>query len=270
MKSTDRNSVIDRGRVAGDDLGSVISPELQVLEPPRRVPARSGLTWLVEGWELFREAPGTWVAIMLLWLFLSAVLAVVPLALHLLAPVLSAGMMLGCHSLARGVGLNVDHLFAGFKHRFRTLVMIGVVTLGATLLAVIVVMLLGTIIAGSLPLPPDDFLDQDASMILTGAPGWVFAAFALGGLFLLIAGLAITLAVWLAPALTVLNGLHAVPALLASLRAAVRNLSALTVYGAALLVLGVIASIPLGLGWLVLAPVWVTSTYAAYRDLLTE
>jgi hypothetical protein len=39
------------------------------------------------------------------------------------------------------------------------------------------------------------------------------------------------------------------------------------IYGIVLFVLAMIASIPFGLGWLVLGPVVFGSVYAAYRDI---
>jgi len=58
-----------------------------------------------------------------------------------------------------------------------------------------------------------------------------------------------------------------VEALKASLSACWANLGALAVYGLLWIAFAIIASIPLGLGWLVLAPLMVLSTYAAYQDL---
>ena len=39
------------------------------------------------------------------------------------------------------------------------------------------------------------------------------------------------------------------------------------IYSIVLLVLGIVAAIPLGLGWLVLGPVAIASVYVAYRDI---
>jgi uncharacterized membrane protein len=53
----------------------------------------------------------------------------------------------------------------------------------------------------------------------------------------------------------------------ASLRAFLRNMIPLTVYGLLLLPFAILASLPMMLGWLVLLPVIITSLYAIYRDL---
>jgi uncharacterized membrane protein len=46
-----------------------------------------------------------------------------------------------------------------------------------------------------------------------------------------------------------------------------KNILPFLVYSIVLVVLGVVASIPLGLGWLVLGPTLVGSVYASYRDI---
>ena len=77
-------------------------------------------------------------------------------------------------------------------------------------------------------------------------------------------------AAWLAPALIVLQKQPPFEALKTSLAACWANLGALTIYGLLWIGFAIIASIPLMLGWLVLAPLMVLSTYAAYRDLFEQ
>jgi uncharacterized membrane protein len=86
---------------------------------------------------------------------------------------------------------------------------------------------------------------------------------------LLVAALSVPLymATWFAPALIVLNDVAPMDALKASFFACLRNWIPFTVYSVVLLVLGLLAAIPLGLGYLVLVPVLAASIYTAYRDL---
>jgi uncharacterized membrane protein len=58
-----------------------------------------------------------------------------------------------------------------------------------------------------------------------------------------------------------------VEALKASLAACRANLGALTVYGLLWIAFAFATLFTLGIGWLVLWPLMVLSTYAAYRDL---
>jgi uncharacterized membrane protein len=86
---------------------------------------------------------------------------------------------------------------------------------------------------------------------------------------LLVARLSVPLymATWFAPALIVSHDLAPAAALKASFYACLKNWLPFLVYGVVLLVLGLAAAIPLGLGYLVLVPVLVASVYTSYRDI---
>ena len=42
------------------------------------------------------------------------------------------------------------------------------------------------------------------------------------------------------------------------------------IYGLFLMVLAIVATIPIGLGWLILLPVLMASSYTAYRDIYIQ
>jgi uncharacterized membrane protein len=75
------------------------------------------------------------------------------------------------------------------------------------------------------------------------------------------------MAIWFAPALVVLNDFGVGDALATSFRACLKNFVPFLVYGAIFLGLAILASIPLMLGWLALAPTTVATVYTAYRDI---
>ena len=54
--------------------------------------------------------------------------------------------------------------------------------------------------------------------------------------------------------------------MLLSFKACLYNVPAFTLYGVVFFVLGILATIPLGLGFLVLMPVLAASVYVAYLD----
>jgi uncharacterized membrane protein len=96
---------------------------------------------------------------------------------------------------------------------------------------------------------------------------------AMGGSFLiawlLAMGLSVLLymALWFAPALVVLRGVSPVAAIQQSFFACLKNIVPFLIYGIIMLVLSIVATIPLGLGWLVLGPVVIASVYTAYHDI---
>lgn len=75
------------------------------------------------------------------------------------------------------------------------------------------------------------------------------------------------MALWFAPALVVFRGTAPLDALRASFSASLKNIVPFVVYGVIYIVASVVASIPFGLGWLVLAPLAMISVYCAYEDV---
>lgn len=225
----------------------------------RRVAASRGWEWIADGWRLFKREPWTWIAIVIVFFVIFLVLAFIPfvggLAQFVLTPVLTGGLMLGCHAIDQDGDLTIGHLFAGFGERFGRLAAVGALYLAGW----IVIFLIAMVVTGASMFP-----------LLGGGAVDIFAVVAGAALaFLVMMALAVPLvmAVWFAPALVVFHDLSAVEALKQSFVGCLRNVVPFLVYGVVGLVLGIAASIPLGLGWLVLVPVIFCSIYASYRDV---
>ena len=75
------------------------------------------------------------------------------------------------------------------------------------------------------------------------------------------------MASWFAPALVAFQDLPAMQALIQSFLGCLRNVTAFAIYGTVLFVLFFVATIPLGLGLLILFPMIVASVYIGYRDI---
>ena len=113
------------------------------------------------------------------------------------------------------------------------------------------------------------------------------AAYLLAWLIALALMVPVFMAVWFAPPLMVFNGLGTFDALKASFLGCLKNIVPFLIYGLILFGFAILASIPLclgwlvlapvgfatlaliplGLGWLVLAPVIGASIYTSYRDI---
>ena len=187
----------------------------------------------------------------------SAIPLVGFVASYILTPLLMAGIMSGCAALERNEALEVAHLFAGFREKTGPLVQVGLLYLvGVVAIGLLLSVFFGVgLVAGA----------------LTGRPPT--AAFATVGLvFLLFFALVIPLimAIWFAPALVILHDFKPLEALRSSFRGCLENIPAFLVYGVVGLVLAIVASIPLVLGWLVLGPVALASVYSGYRDIFIE
>ena len=241
--------------------------ELKLVLPGKGVSAGAGAAWIGVGWKLFAKAPLMWIVALLVLVVIAVVVNLVPIigsiAFQIATPVFYAGLIVACRSLERGGDFELEHIFAGFKTQFTSLVVVGAVFLVGMLVILAVFALfvgfgvMGAVISGS----TDDI-----------APALAASGFAIliGTLVMLALMIPLLMAYWFAPALVIMHGVGAVPAMKASFGACLRNFIPFLVYGIIMLVLCFIAMIPLGLGLLVWIPVSFTSTYAAYRDIFTE
>ncbi len=229
----------------------------------RTVAAGRGWEWIVEGFRIFRKQPLTWIALLVVMVVIWFASLMIPmigaLAISLLSPVFFAGLMLACRSTDQDEEPELGQLFAAFKTHASPLVTVGGIYLVGNIVTVGIVFA----IAGGSALPA-----------LMGQTGGDLEAMrtALRGLLLgltvgMVVFLPVLMAVWFAPLLIVFHDAPPVASMKASFAACLRNTVPFLVYGVAILVLWLIASIPLMLGLIVLLPVLVCSIYASYRDI---
>ncbi len=236
------------------------------------VDAGRGAHWWSEGWRYFTASPIVWVVIAILYLAIMIGLGVIPvigqIASMLLHPALTAGLMIGCRTQDRGGELTVGHLFAGFGERLSPLVVLALLYLaGWIAIWLVTVSLLVAVIGGS-----------TLGALLSGnavqAGIAMLSALSLGALVVLLVALLLMvpllMAIWFAPALVVLRGDEPFAAMKTSFNACLRNVAPFLVYGLVGLLLAIVATIPLGLGWFVLAPVYAASIYAGYKDIFGD
>ena len=228
----------------------------------RGVAGGRGLAWITEGWDLFRRAPGLWIGIVVVMMVIFIVLALIPflgsIATMVLGPVFTGGIMLGCRALDEGGELEFSHLFAGFREKFGTLAAIGALYFAGFLVVMVVVM----VVTGA---------GMFALFGMGGGgeadPAAMFATMGLSILLMMALTLPLVMAIWLAAPLAVLSDQGAFDAMKGSFMGCLKNIVPFLVYGVVMLVLSIVASIPIFLGWLVLGPVLAASLYTAYRDI---
>ena len=240
---------------------AVVAPQGNFVPGGHGVPAGHGWDWVVAGWEMFKKQPGTWIGLVVVAAIIMIVLSFIPfigpLALTVLWPVFAGGVLLGCRALDEGGALEIGHLFAGFRARFGTLAAVGAIYLAVYITVIVVVGLItGVGMAAMLGGDPG-----------AGATTGALMTFLLA--LLIVAALMIPMAmtVWFAPALVTFHERDAVAAMKESFSGCLKNIVPFLLYGVVFFIAGIVASIPLGLGWLVLGPVLVASLYTAYRDI---
>ena len=237
-----------------------------------RVEAGRGWGWIVEGWQLFAQAPGIWIGILLIYLGISVVLSLIPfvggLAYMLLSPVLAGGMLYGAAAQARGETLEIAHLFRGFQdqERMGPLVLLGLISLAGYVLMILVAVVFvgGGLMVGAV-------MDSTGAVVPPEAMGGLFVGAGLIALLVILTiGLLMTMALFYGIPLVMLGGQNAWPAARDSVTACWANVLPLLVFGVLYLVLAVVATIPFGLGFLVLGPVTICAVYASYRDVFGD
>ena len=225
----------------------------------RVVPMGNGWNWIASAWPIFSRAAGVWIGMVVALLLIIIVAHLIPfigaIAIQILWPVFVGGLMIASRTIDEGGQARFSQLFAGFQQRTGTLVTLGVVWLVVSFLIVaIVVGITGVSVFG----------------LMAANPEQVFAAAAtalLAALLILALMLPLVMATWFAPALIVFQGMGVAAAMKASFIGCLKNVLPFLLYGVIAIVAGVIASLPFGLGWLVLGPVLTASVYTSYRDI---
>lgn len=230
---------------------------------PRTVNTGNGWQWIVDGFSLFRMAALPWIALTLLltilWIVSLLIPILGPLLFNLFSAVLFAGVLIGCRAVEQGKPLEVKHLLAGFKFNLPALVTVGGVHLaGAIVILGIVFAVVG--VSAFTAIQPGKAPDLAASMAILRN---VLVALVIA----LVLYTPLIMAVWYAPALIVFDRLGAIDAMKQSFTACWINMTPFLVYGLALTLLFIAASIPLLLGLLALLPVTFCSIYTSYRDI---
>jgi uncharacterized membrane protein len=226
----------------------------------RGVAAGRPVDWLKAGWGDFMRNPGVWIGMTVVLLVIVTVLNFIPLigqlAVQLLMPIFSAGLLLGCKAQREGGELRFDTLFAGFKHNTGKLVMVSIYYL----VGVVILMAVTFLVGGGAALTGAAM--GDGAGVATAAGGFLLAM-----LVMLALMVPLVMAIWFAPALVVFRDLEPVPAMKASFAACLKNVLPFLVWSVVVLVLAFVASIPLFIGWLVLVPVLVGGHYSSYLDI---
>src|SRR6185503_11146850 len=221
------------------------------------VPAGNGWIWIVQGWNLFTRAPGLWIGMMAVLILIQVVLGMIPLVgivVSLLLPVFMAGLIIASRSLDQGGNARFGQLFAGFKHRFGSLLLVGVISL----VVGVVITVIALLVAGA----GDLILNRG-----TVDPEMLATKMLLGFLVVLALMLPLVMATWFAAALIAFHEMGPLEAMKSSFIACLKNFLPFLIYGLILLIPSLVATLPLGLGWLVLGPVVAASIYTAYRDI---
>ncbi|HET9113784.1 MAG TPA: BPSS1780 family membrane protein [Burkholderiales bacterium] len=230
----------------------------------RLVPAGHGWLWIKQAFLLFKANPFMWIALCVGILLTGALIGMIPiigaLFFQLIAPALTAGLILGCDAQKKGQPLEMSHLLAGFKSHGTPLITVGGIYLTGMLIIAGIVGVLGgePLILALTAGHPDAKSIADSHVMNIGLMPVIV------GLVLL---LPLLMAYWFAPALIVFGNMSPLAAMKTSLSAGLRNSAAFLVYGLITFGLLLLSTLALMLGFLVMIPLAFISYYTSYQDV---
>jgi len=242
----------------------------------RIVDASHGWRWIAEGMLIFRKNPRQWLLLVAVLFVGSRVLFAIPLLgviAVLVWPNFLAGLAHGAQALEQGKPLRLGYLASGFLKNATQLITVGAVSLVGQFLMLMAMLLVGGDSIGTVSktMAAGAATPETMEAIRSVAPRMMMAVIVGIGV-----ALPLIMAFWFAPLLVFFDELKPLPALISSLWACLKNILPLLIYSIALLVPMMILA-PLGLamgqpdlGMWLLAPIWLPSLYASYKDLFVR
>ncbi|MDH4286809.1 MAG: BPSS1780 family membrane protein [Gallionella sp.] len=231
---------------------------------PQSLAAAQGWEWIKKGFALFKKAPLLWVVLLMIFMAGAVALSSIPVVgeplLSLLMPVIVIGMMTGCRALENNEELELAHLFSGFQRQTTHLITLGGIALvGQYLIFGLMMLVGGAELVGILMSAKPD---ADPNILIQAAAAAGFALLLGAVLFSVL-----MMALQFAPMLVFFNNVPPQQAMKLSLRAFLNNIGPMLVYATTFMLLAILASLPMMLGWLVLLPLVFTSLYASFCDI---
>jgi hypothetical protein len=218
----------------------------------RAVPWRHALAWYEEAMRLVKRAPATWAALAFLTLVseigLEAIPEFGPLLSKVVVPLVACGMLYGAAAVDRGGTPRLRHALWALRapgSAIAAIVLAGALTFAAEALAALWI--------------------ADANL-LAPPPGMVpLSAVQLGGIYAI--GILASLPITFVPFHVLFERVGLAAAYAASWDAFARNTMPLLVYAAASLVLLALGLATMGIGLVIVLPLWAASSYAAWKDV---
>jgi hypothetical protein len=230
----------------------------------RTVASGRGIEWWSEAWKLFVKAAGMWIVLAIILILIMVILNFIPLlgqvAVAVLIPVFIGSWMIAARKVENDGALELSDLFTAI-HGDK---LVPLLILGALLLAfgVAIFLVAGLLGAGAIVGVASGGADRSVAAALAALSAGLLALSVM-----LLIGVVASMALWFAPALVVFRGTQPMAALRISFSASLKNIVPFLLWGLIYIVASIVASIPFGLGWIVLLPVTMLTAYVSYRDV---
>lgn len=238
---------------------------------PRTCATAMGTDWLAQGWRLFTFSPGQWIVLVLVLFLVFVALGFVPIVGFLLgqviAPALAGGVLLAARDAEARRPLDLGRLFEPLTREGSRgdIIILGLLYVGGYIAAAVLGVIVLLVVAGSAAIGGHALMDPaniDSATAASMGLGAILAVL----IWLLLAVLVTALFFYAIP-LVALAGAPPIDAVTRGVRGLLVNWKPLLVLGLIWTVLAILATLPLMLGWFVLAPVTYGAWYASYRDI---
>ncbi|MCP3674092.1 MAG: hypothetical protein GY829_06430 [Gammaproteobacteria bacterium] len=236
--------------------------------------AMAGLHWIGMSFSLFGKNPSIWIVMLVIYFGISFLLTSIPILVLLpilLTPAFNAGFMYGAKQVDSGNMLEIDHLFAGFKQRLRSLFRLGMLYFMANLIIIVVASVLIESLADkdSIAAMSQATTTLELEQILAKHPGLLVALLETL-MIVFVLSIPLVMASWFAPVLVMFHQVTPAKAMLLSIKACNKNILPFLVYSILMIPIMLLALVPLGLGLLIIIPVIFISQYCSYKAIFSQ
>jgi len=236
--------------------------------------ALEGARWIGKSFSLFAKNPSIWIVMLVIYVGLSYMLTMIPVLMFLptlFAPVFNAGFLSASKNVEAGQSLEIDFLFRGFKHSFRNLFQLGIITVIYNIVLIFIMSLVMEYLVNAEDLQHLVNLksQQEIEAFLIQSPELIQGLME-AMLVALVLSIPLLLANWFAPALVMFHHKTPLAAMSLSIQACNRNMLPFLVYAVILSPLLMLSVLPLGLGLLIMLPVILISQYSSYHSIFTQ
>jgi hypothetical protein len=218
----------------------------------RTVPWRHALAWYEDAMRLVKRAPATWAALAFLTLVaeiaVEAIPDVGPMLGKIVVPLVACGMLYAAAAADRGAAPSLWHAVAAFRAP-------------ASAIGAVVAAALFTFAAEALAA----WWIAGANLLAAQSASDALSAPQVGGIYAI--GILASLPITFVPFHVLFEQVAVGAAFAASWNAFVRNTVPLLVYAAASLVLLGFGLATMGIGLVIVLPLWAASSYAAWKDV---
>lgn len=248
------------------------APDGQLLSHYNSVSAGTAFDWIGQSWGLFKKDFLIWIVFFILSLALMLVLASIPLIGQIITifitPIMLAGTAYAARQAHRGNKIQLSDYLQGFKTNLSSLLLLALVQLGTfvalTVFMVVLLLLFGFVGFVSF----SDFAQIEANPIgfILGSIAYILIL----ALFFMLGILASMMAFVFAPVLILLNNVSTIDSIKMSFKACLRNILPGFVFLVLMFLLSLLAFIPVGLGFLILIPMYYIAIYLAYQEIFLK